>query len=314
MNHDIGLWGDLVVGGTTRLIGTLNLGPGDGVATMDVNDDGGGPFNLVIGAGAASADVVIGNDDHAVKIQSPIQAGSGADGMLDATSNTSYDLKLGTSSTLTKNVVIGRSGQTTTVQGSLNLGSGSGEGTLDAKAATGTNDLSLGTGSSTGSVNISRDGQITKVKGNMAVGNSVNPGQIDAFSTAMDLKVGTDTTKDTIISRSGQTAKVKGSVTVGDSSDGKIDATSNSSWDLKLGTESTLTKNVILGRTGQTVTSNSKLSMNGIVQMNSNDLVMGNTSSASTGWGFHVDSGNNRLYIYVNGVQSGYFDSTGFHH
>lgn len=142
------------------------------------------------------------------------------------------------------------------------------------------------------------------------------PGLIDANAgvgaASQDLHIGAgNTTKDIILSRNGQTTRIKGSVAIGNNNDGRIDA-SGGSYPLKIGTLGT-TSEVVMGRSGQTITCDGKLSATARVNLNHNDLVLDDSASAAQGRGFRVDEGNGRLWLYVAGQQSGYFDSMGFH-
>lgn len=193
----------------------------------------------------------------------------------------------------------------------LKVGNVDAEGNIDAvlDGDVAAQNLNIGTGGTTADVLVGNADHEVSITSKTLVGTAASC-MIDTFGQ-MDLLLGTDAnhTQDLILSRVGQTTRIKGSATVGDGVDGFIDASDGDNRDMKIGTTVLLTKNVVLGRAGKRVDCNGLLKMGAVVQMNSNDLVLGSSATAAGGSGLALqDMGNGvfRINVFVGGVLVGY--------
>jgi len=207
---DVNVLGDLTVNGALHADGQLRVGPAGGVARIDAN----AAHDLQIGTLGGTDDVVIGQSGKnlesasaKVDLEGELRVGptSGA-GKIDsggvAGSTTDRDLYLGTQ-TVTQDVYLGRSGQTTLVNGAINVtqtsyltgavtmqgsaaiggslavGPTSGAASIDAGGNPTAQNLNLGSGNATANVNLGRSGQVVdvncaeRVNGNEVIMNGV---------------------------------------------------------------------------------------------------------------------------------------------
>ena len=163
----------------------------------------------------------------------------------------------------------------------------------------------------------------TEITGDLIVGDGVNAGHIDAGGNPnpQDINIGAGTsTADVNLGQAGQDVNVIDDIKVGGDANigptgsaGKIDSGGSalSPQDLKIGSASE-TNDLELSRSGQSIKAKGQL------VMNSNNLIMDNSSALTSGSGFVYNakgsgSAGESIDVYIGGVKVGYFDANGFH-
>ncbi len=330
----------LKVTGKTELDGVVTI---DGKTTVDGNlvitgaENGlyaEGAESLLIGTTAGTGEVVIGNENDGVRIETNLEVRGGIDG-------TNIDLEIGTTA-MTDDVIIGQTAQTTIINGSatiadvikLSKGASGGEFEDDGMIDNTDSVKDLWIGRHSRNVNLSQSGEETRVKGDLHItgdasitgsfqsrsqlilGSALRDGKVDAADNTHDLLIGADEdgdpnlTDNVIISKSGKRTEIRSTLRIGDgNNDGTIDAASAANRDLEIGGNTT--RNVLITRAGKYA------DVQGYLRMNSNELIMDGTANLATGCGFVYDAvghGNGEsIDVHIGGVRVGYWDALGIH-
>jgi len=273
-NTEIGRSGQAV-----KIHTATRFGNGAGTAArLDAELDGAASRNIEIGGQNTSADIILGRagqdviaqEDLAVRGILTVGPNNNV-GQIDA--NNAHDLKVGTQNATT-DVEVGRSGQKVKAVGDIVAGTAGAGGKIDSAGA----DLKIGSVNTTNDVYLGRTGKDViaqddmGVRGNLTVGPSNAVGKVDSGGSAgtpRGLSLGTtNVTSTVVVGRAGQTTQIdSGTVTVGGTLDlnadayigttasaGQIDSGGavGVTTDLKIGTQN-VTKDVLLGRSGQAV-------------------------------------------------------------
>lgn len=320
------------------------LGNHQAEGTLYLNNDP-GTFDVLISHGDTQE---AQNNPATVRVISPRMTLGNIDGQVhevgqldgngseDELNPDPLDLKIGTRF-LTGDVHVGNTDHEVIVNTEVKIGNAAGQNalidaTLDGAA---TRDLDIGTGNSTADVNISRNGQDVNVEDDLNVGGDLTvDGQIIVGPVAgvaninaggnpnpQDINIGAgNSTADVNLGQAGQDVNVIDDIKVGGDANigptgsaGKIDSGGSaiSPQDLKIGSSSE-TNDLELSRSGQSIKAKGQL------VMNSNNLIMDNSSALSSGSGFVYNatgsgSAGESIDVYIGGVKVGYFDANGFH-
>lgn len=286
---------------------------------IDANAGGEEPTqNLNLGTGATTEDVVVGKNGNDVVIKGNLLVdGNGAElpAVIDALIDDAdpRPLNIGTNGASSADTTIGNGTHTVKIPTSLQVGPTDNVGRIDS-GGTGLLPKNLCVGGGTGTDEVLLGNAVNKVRSqsHFLVGTGATAGKIDAADDGVDLQLGTDSdkTKDTVIGQEDRNIKTPGHLLVGTSNNpGRIDAQGTN---LTIGGDNT-TENVALSRDGKMIETYGVLSAEKVIKLNFNDLILNSSDTANTGSGFHLDTVNNRLEVWVNGNMAGYFDSAGWH-
>jgi len=191
----------LKVEGKSEFVGAVIVGDGDNAGVIDSIGD----QDLKLGTGGGTENVLIGIVGNVTNIKNDLRLGAiggvGLGSRVDAYDDL-IDLYVGTDVDYTKNVILSRTGQTTQVQGALDIDQNANfDGTLHVDG------------------NVDFDGTLqvdgnTELDGTLAVGPAGGAGLIDSGGVALaetDLEIGGGVaTNNVLISKDGQRADILG--------------------------------------------------------------------------------------------------------